>query len=288
MVRSHVTALPFLLCGLVACLVGCSSSDAFEDDQGEVELQQDAKLDAAFSVVGTWANDAPANGELALLELRSNKAFLLRYADSASADSGSDEEGVYKITRSNSGKTKYLRLTQSGVLLVRYAFVIGAAGLQLRDTATGQTFVLTRRPAGTARLGTPSFVPSADGMECQMNTVHCVANDLSGCPLVQPLPPDFCANGKVVKGEDRFVAGSGGFECVMPSVHCVTKDLARCPQLSPLPPDFCADGTVVKGADRYVPASDGMECALPSIHCVTKDGDACPLVQPLPPDFCAA
>ncbi len=281
MFRSHVTALTLILCGLVAGLGGCDTSDAIEDDQSDVEVQDDAKSDAAFSVVGVWINEAPADGELALLELRSSKAFLLSYAESDS------REGIYKITRSNSGKTKYLRLTQAGALLVRYAFTLGKSSLQLRDTATNQTFLLKRQPPGTARLGTPSFIDSADGLECQLDSVHCVTTEASACPLLQPLPPDYCADGTVVKGEDRFLTSRNGLECVMPSVHCLTKDYSRCPQFSPLPPDFCADGMVVQGPDSYVPAGDGKECALQSVHCVTKDRSACPLVQPLPSDFCA-
>lgn len=130
---------------------------------------------------------------------------------------------------------------------------------------------------------TDTFTDADNGMECAVAQQHCVTDDASECPQLSPLPPDFCADGLVVKGAASYISSADGMECSMPSVHCVTKDSSACPQFSPLPPDFCADGHIVKGADSFIASSDGKECRLPSVHCVTDDASACTDG----PDFCA-
>jgi hypothetical protein len=122
---------------------------------------------------------------------------------------------------------------------------------------------------------TQSFAASSDGKECSVDEQHCVTRDFLACPQLSPLPPDFCADGQVVRGDDSYIASADGMECAMPSVHCVTNDHGACPQFSPLPPDFCADGEIVTGPPRFIASADGKECQLPSVHCVTKDADAC-------------
>ena len=129
---------------------------------------------------------------------------------------------------------------------------------------------------GSVVPGSSSFVPSADGKECKMPSVHCLTKDGGACPQLSPLPPDFCADGTIVTGPARFIASADGKECQMPSVHCLTKDGGACPQLSPLPPGFCADGKVESGPAKFIASADGKECQMPSAHCLTKDDSACP------------
>ena len=40
--------------------------------------------------------------------------------------------------------------------------------------------------------GESHFITSADGKECEMASVHCVTRDLSACPQIEPVPPNFC------------------------------------------------------------------------------------------------
>ncbi len=129
---------------------------------------------------------------------------------------------------------------------------------------------------------TKSFEASTDDKECVVETDHCVTNDFGACPLLSPLPPDYCPEGTIVQGTASFMPSSDGMECEMPSVHCVTNDYGACPQFSPLPPDYCADGDVVQGATTFIPSTDGMECEIPSVHCVTTDANSCE-----PEDDCA-
>jgi hypothetical protein len=129
---------------------------------------------------------------------------------------------------------------------------------------------------GNVVAGADAFVPSADGKECKMPSIHCLTKDAGACPQLSPLPPDFCADGTIVKGAPTFVVSADGKECQLPSAHCTTSSFDACPQLSPLPPDYCADGTVERGTPRFTASSDGKECQLPSVHCVTKDAGACP------------
>ena len=169
-----------------------------------------------------------------------------------------------------------------------------------------------------------SFIPSTDGMECEMPSVHCVTRDHGACPQFSPLPPDYCEDGEIVNSGSSFIPSGDGMECELPNIHCVsgvcedasdcadgtvvtetvfedagdgfecteeerhclTNDYGGCPQLSPLPPDYCPEGDIVSGSPSYVSAADGMECEMPSVHCVTRDYDACPMFSPLPPDYC--
>jgi hypothetical protein len=127
------------------------------------------------------------------------------------------------------------------------------------------------------------FAPSSDGKECSTDVEHCLTDDFGACPQFSPLPPDFCAEGRVVTGPDHYITAADGMECSIPSVHCVTNDGGACPQFSPPPPDYCADGVLVSGPSSFIAAADGMECQIPSLHCLTNDLDAC---EPDEDEFC--
>ena len=73
-----------------------------------------------------------------------------------------------------------------------------------------------------------TFSAAENGMECATAQEHCVTRDGGACPQLSPLPPDFCADGEVVKGASTFVPSTDGWECEMPSVHCVSADPAAC------------------------------------------------------------
>jgi len=129
---------------------------------------------------------------------------------------------------------------------------------------------------GGNKVTVDGFAPSTDGKECKVPTDHCVTSDGSACPMLMPLPPDFCADGTVVRGAGSFIASADGKKCKMPEVHCVTKNPSACPALTPVGPGFCPGGTVVAGAPSFMASADGKECQMPSIHCVTNDASACP------------
>jgi hypothetical protein len=129
---------------------------------------------------------------------------------------------------------------------------------------------------GVLQAGAGHFVPSADGMECQLPSTHCLTNDASACPQIQPVEPGFCQNGTVVQGPPTFISSADGKECELPNFHCLTNDASACPQIEPLHPGFCPDGTAVQGPPTFVDSADGMECEIPSVHCVTSDASACP------------
>ena len=74
----------------------------------------------------------------------------------------------------------------------------------------------------------PKFIASADGMECLLTGYHCVTNDSSACPQLTPLPPNWCANGRI-ETTPRFIASADGKECSVPDHHCVTSDASLCP-----------------------------------------------------------
>ena len=120
----------------------------------------------------------------------------------------------------------------------------------------------------------PGLVESAtDGFECEVPITHCLTNDHSACPQVSPLPPGFCADGRI-ETTPNYVPSADGMECSIPKVHCLTNDLSACPQLSPLPPGYCADGYVVS-EPTYVSSADGKECRIPSVHCASDDEAIC-------------
>mgnify|MGYP003551590835 CR=1 FL=1 len=127
---------------------------------------------------------------------------------------------------------------------------------------------------------TAAFSDSTDGKECVGSVAHCVTDDGFACPQLSPLPPDFCKDGKAVKGASSFIPSADGMECELPSVHCVTNDANAC-----TPPAFCADGTLVTETE-FASAGSGFECTKAKQHCVTKDSSGCPQLSPLPPGFC--
>lgn len=119
------------------------------------------------------------------------------------------------------------------------------------------------------------FTAATDGKECKGEELHCVTPDGFACPQFQPLPPDWCPDGRAVPGPSSYITSADGMECEIPSVHCVTNDHGACPQFAPLPPDYCSDGTIEQGENRFISSADGMECQLPSVHCVSNDAAAC-------------
>jgi hypothetical protein len=117
------------------------------------------------------------------------------------------------------------------------------------------------------------FGDASDGKECVGTEDHCISWE--GCPLFQPLPPDYCPDGEVFKGAHKYIPSADGMECLLPSAHCVTLDQDACPMFEPLPPGYCADGLLMKGEYSYIASTDGMECRIPSIHCVSADETQC-------------
>ena len=52
--------------------------------------------------------------------------------------------------------------------------------------------------AGNVVAGPSSFIPSADGKECQMPETHCITPDHGACPQLTPLHEIFVGPGKAI------------------------------------------------------------------------------------------
>lgn len=114
-----------------------------------------------------------------------------------------------------------------------------------------------------------TYSPSGDGRECATVSEVCISAT-QPCPQITPLPPTFCADGRIEIEPNYIDSGAGdGSKCAQPIIHCLSLDPAVCSFEAP-PASACL-GATQRVESYYIPADDGKECAVPVVHCLADD-----------------
>ena len=239
------------LCALAACLTftgaACGGTDDLEDNSDDV-APEDAKEDGVADVVGVWTRDDAGLNQVRSLDLRADKSFVVLYNKACLATNCDVEKGTYKVTKSTTGKTKYLRLSQKTTLLVRFAFTVKSGKLSLRDTNTQDKFTLNLQSDACAAIGGQCLSSPLDvtfpancaadfGMQ-ESTTTACRAFNQACCvPADRTLVSGRCmrsSDDSCTTDADCTAGGCGGELCYNPASGggITTCDCVQAPSVS--------------------------------------------------------
>lgn len=128
-------------CSLIVGFVAACAENEIDDPDEQALL--DAKADGYSDLAGPWQNYSSFIG-LRELSLASDKTYTATYWRVCNVAGCEFESGTFKLTKSTSGSTKYIRLTHDGALVARYAYRLQSGQLKLTDTDDDTKITLTR------------------------------------------------------------------------------------------------------------------------------------------------
>jgi len=179
----------------LAAATGCTDDEV--DDPDSQSLLS-GKADGYSDLAGPWVQYATSSG-LRELDLASDRSYTANYWRQCIVAGCEIETGTFKLTKSTTGTTKYMRLTHNDELVARYAYKLQSGQLKLTDTDDNTKLALQRPAcfgvglAGCSEDPLCTFIPghpcdpSPNGPACPMNTgPHCEAKaceelDFSTC-----------------------------------------------------------------------------------------------------------
>ena len=172
----------------VAAGAGCADDEVDDPDSGSL---LSGKADGYSDLAGQWVQYATPMG-LRELDLNQDHTYTASYWRQCIVAGCETETGAFKLTKSTSGTTKYIRLTHGDELVARYSYRLTSGQLKLTDSDDNSKVSLQRPAcygvglAGCSEDPLCEFIPghpcdpTPNGPACPMNTgPHCEARPCS-------------------------------------------------------------------------------------------------------------